>query len=296
MKPSNRHTHPRIPLYAVRTMSEKINATFDFVKENWRVWLRLSFYVLLPVSIIQGMGMNNIISSLFSNGATPYFGITVTMIFSLVGISLDTALVLVLLKWYDTHDDGLESVSFRTIWPDLRKYFWKTLLAWIVAPFLFIPGMLVSTTLSLIIPVVFLLYIAAMLPILIIPPIYIYERLSYFKSVKKAFKMGYSRWGSLIGIVFSIWITIFALQGICTIPWYVSLGLKAYLEGGSPEWSYAWKVFVDLMAYVMTIVQCFTSYLGMAFVTFSTTYHYTSVATEIDAATIDSEIEDFANI
>ena len=30
----------KIQLYVARKVSEKVNATFDFVKENWRVWLR----------------------------------------------------------------------------------------------------------------------------------------------------------------------------------------------------------------------------------------------------------------
>ena len=36
----------KIPLYQVRNFGDKISATFDFLRQNWRLWLQLSSYLL----------------------------------------------------------------------------------------------------------------------------------------------------------------------------------------------------------------------------------------------------------
>ena len=39
---------PKIELYQVRSFGEKFSATFDFLRENFRLWLRACTYLILP--------------------------------------------------------------------------------------------------------------------------------------------------------------------------------------------------------------------------------------------------------
>ena len=53
----------KIALYAKRTFGEKFNATFDFIKENWKQLLKYTLYLLLPVSLIQALSLNGLMSA-----------------------------------------------------------------------------------------------------------------------------------------------------------------------------------------------------------------------------------------
>ena len=47
-------------MYVQRTFGDKLNATFDFIKDNWKVLLKYVTYLLLPVSLIQALSMNGL--------------------------------------------------------------------------------------------------------------------------------------------------------------------------------------------------------------------------------------------
>ena len=40
---------PKIALYVKRSFGEKFNASFDFIKENWKLMLKYATYLLLPL-------------------------------------------------------------------------------------------------------------------------------------------------------------------------------------------------------------------------------------------------------
>ena len=44
---------PKIAMYVKRPFGEKLNASFDFLKENWKLLLRFTTYLLLPLCLIQ---------------------------------------------------------------------------------------------------------------------------------------------------------------------------------------------------------------------------------------------------
>ena len=44
---------PKVAMYVKRSFGDKLNASFDFIKENWKILLKFTTYLLLPVSLIQ---------------------------------------------------------------------------------------------------------------------------------------------------------------------------------------------------------------------------------------------------
>ena len=42
---------PKVDLYRVRTFGQKFSATFDFIKENYKLLLKACFYLILPVCL-----------------------------------------------------------------------------------------------------------------------------------------------------------------------------------------------------------------------------------------------------
>ena len=290
--------HPKqpkkIPLYAVRTVSEIVNATFDFIKENWRQWMRLAAYVLVPVSIVQGMGVNNIFAALFNETDFPVMAVVIAVVFTLVGSAACSALMIAMFQWYDTHDDRLQSASLTAMRRMLVKYFVKCLPMWLIITLVLLPGMMLSVALSLALPFAILLYLAAMLPLWLIAPVYLLEGCSLWMAVKRAFVLGYSRWGKLVGLAFSMALAVIIMQNLTTIPWTISLVTLETL--GNKSMAFGWKVFSELMFYLFTILQCLVAYLGMSFFVIAMLLHYTSVASEVEQVNIESEIENFENL
>ena len=43
---------PKIAMYVKRPFGEKLNASFDFLKENWKLLLKFTTYLLLPLCLI----------------------------------------------------------------------------------------------------------------------------------------------------------------------------------------------------------------------------------------------------
>ena len=60
---------PKIAMYVKRPFGEKLNASFDFLKENWKLLLRFTTYLLLPLCLIQALSLNGLMSGALSISA-----------------------------------------------------------------------------------------------------------------------------------------------------------------------------------------------------------------------------------
>ena len=54
---------PKVAMYVKRSFGDKLNASFDFIKENWKILLKFTTYLLLPVSLIQALSLNGLMRS-----------------------------------------------------------------------------------------------------------------------------------------------------------------------------------------------------------------------------------------
>ena len=48
---------PKIAMYVKRSFGEKLNASFDFIRENWKLMLKFTTYLLLPLCLIQALSL-----------------------------------------------------------------------------------------------------------------------------------------------------------------------------------------------------------------------------------------------
>ena len=55
---------PKVAMYVKRSFGDKLNASFDFIKENWKILLKFTTYLLLPVSLIQALSLNGLMERL----------------------------------------------------------------------------------------------------------------------------------------------------------------------------------------------------------------------------------------
>ena len=86
MKRNNKLTDQRILLYKERNASECMNAAFDFMRQNWHILLRYSLYVLLPICIIQTVGVVSVAEGILAQVSEPPIADMVTFLFFFEGI------------------------------------------------------------------------------------------------------------------------------------------------------------------------------------------------------------------
>ena len=134
----------KIPLYTRRILGEKINVAIDFLRQNWRVALRFSIYMLLPLALLHSVGLFSLVKSITSdNYNSTDSGFLLSAIFNIISIILIYTLILTLFQYYQGSDDGdLSMLTFRDVkgqmWHNFKRVF-----------IVFIPIVLIAAIISL---------------------------------------------------------------------------------------------------------------------------------------------------
>ena len=128
----------------------------------------------------------------------------------------------------------------------------------------------------------------------LVPAIYLYERLSLFNSVKRAFKLGFADWGRMIGLGLIMLLVYYVLTGCLTVPWMVCMAIKANLFDNTI--SLETKLVINIVFYVLTILYSFAMYLASSFFILAMTFHYGSVTADTEDASLSYEIENFEKL
>jgi hypothetical protein len=119
------HLKPKIDFYRQRSFSEKLNATFEFIRENWKPLLKYSFYLIMPVCLIQTLAMNSFLGTYLdaiarTTGSNNPFGNTMISIFGsygvlmvcmVIGSGLLSGMVYALMQTYSARENRLRDVT-----------------------------------------------------------------------------------------------------------------------------------------------------------------------------------------
>lgn len=306
---------PKIPFYMQRPFGEKMNASFDFIKENWKVLLKYITYLILPVCIFQGLSLNTFFGYYMSavmsgiNGTNMDFdsfgeGFFVSygfmMLFSFIGYLLITALLYALVKLYNDREDRLVGITFKEIRPLLfrnmgRLFLMGILLMVIIIAFAIVMGIfgaLAPLTLILTVPAFFAFFIA----LSIWPPVYLFENIGLGNSFSKAIRLGFATWGGIFAILFIMGLIASVLQGVISTPWYMTVMVESLLsyseEGVIAESSFLYNFFV----YILAVLFVYSMYLSMTFGILGISYQYAHATEKMDSITVETEIDNFENL
>ena len=305
---------PKIPFYVQRPFGEKMNASFDFIKENWKVMLKYITYLILPVCLVQALSMNSFMGqymglimndlgnpSIDDFGAGFFLSYGVMMLCAMIGGLLMTSLVYALVKLYNEREERLNNITFSDIKPLLFRNIGRLIVLGLVLTGLLIVAMFVmillgmASTLTLILT--FPAFVALMVALTIWPPIYLYENIGVGASLSKAFRMGFATWGGIFGIMFIMGIIASVLQGVAMMPWYMAVVVKS-LFTYSTEGTIAGEsnILYDIFVYLLGIVQAYGVYLSMIFSLLGISYQYAHASEKLDSITVESEIDNFENL
>lgn len=308
---------PKIALYVKRSFGEKFNASFDFIKENWKLMLKYATYLLLPLCLVQALSLNGLMtytlgmSGLMESGVMysdstllmsffSYYGLY--MLLLIIGIVLLTALVYAMIRTYNEREERLQGVTLGMLRPMLLHNVKRMFI-------LVFFGLVLMLLASLIIGVIAALFPVTLFPIVIIlstpfmiavavpfslwAPIYLLEDISIMSSLKKTFRLGFTTWGGIFMISLVMGFIAGILQGVTLIPWYIGTVVKYIFttSGGGTEATVS--VGYSFLLYLLAIVQVFGAYLAMIFSFVGLAYQYGHASEKVDSIMVESDIDNF---
>ena len=160
----------KIELRKTRDFSAKINITFEFIRQNFKMLAKSIIYISGPFILVEGLFMGIYQQKTLAFGPVPgYFGDNLRNVFSWFGIAMIflvfayiTSLIVVneFVRLYEIKEDP-KTIEVAEIWEGVKENFFKMFLAGIVVVLLtmmgfvllIIPGIYVSVTLSLMAPI-----------------------------------------------------------------------------------------------------------------------------------------------
>lgn len=307
---------PKIAMYVQRTFGDKLNATFDFIKENWKVLLKYVTYLLLPVSLIQALSMNGlmgmmlgtadpaVVEAMFTDSGqvvtfVSYYGLL--LLISLIGTNLLGALVYTLMRLYNEREQRLSGIEFGELKPLLYRNFKRLFSLTLFVIFMMVLiglviGVLASLVSSFSVLFVFLLLLVGLLllaPLLLWGSIYLFEDISLMKAFSKAFRLGFATWGGVVLMAIVMGFLASILQGVTTMPWYISILVKTFFIASDAGSGIGTSVGYNFMLYLFGVLQAFGAYLAMIFYLVGLAYQYGHAAEKMDSVRIEEDINHF---
>ena len=120
----------KVAMYVKRSFGDKMNASFDFIKENWKPLFKFATYLILPLCLIQALSLNGLMNGsmgitmgvkagaanpLADFGTMFWVNYGLTIICYLIGSVILTSLVYALIKTYNEREERLEGVTLSSL-------------------------------------------------------------------------------------------------------------------------------------------------------------------------------------
>ncbi|MCC8187275.1 MAG: hypothetical protein LIP08_07140 [Bacteroides sp.] len=302
---------PKIVFYKKRQLGEKLNAAIDFMKENWRILFKMMVYIILPLSLLQGLSLSKTITAIITGdwlyGETTSPGEGLITLIGVIGSLYLAAMIYTLMKRYNDHEERLEGVTFAEVLPQVNKGVGRLLLfglTFVLAIFIFalVGGVLFAVTgLSSAASLVFLLlfivlFVALLVPFQLTQAILLFERnLSISQVWSQTFRLGYATWGGtfMLGLIASIVITVCAL--VVALPLIVFSTVQGLFSLSSAAASGTSATY-GLVQYLLSVVVSFFSCVASIFFYVVMAYQYAHARETMDHVTLESDIDQFDDL
>ncbi len=289
----------KINFYERRELGERINVTFRFIKENWKVLLKYGALLALPFAAIQGFFMGDIFrmamdptSMDYTQILTSYGGYILLLMGSWIVMS---SFALALLKAHEedtlTPQTSLKDLAYFV--PYIGKTLIMTLLLGGLGVVLMIAGILVALIPVLGVVVIILAAIGLLISIpalmLIYYPMY-FENLNAWESLKKGFSLGWKNWGSTFVMSLVLSILFGVIQYLFMIPSYVWLFANALSPSNDLVSDGA------VVGYITSFIAAFGVYLVMPASTIGIAFQYFHCREKDEHLSLQSPMDNFDNL
>jgi len=298
-------------LYRERTLSDKLNDTFGFIRDNWQVMLKFCIYLVLPLCMVTAVFTNGSLDAeLFKSAGTESIWQSsaverLSQLFSSITSAIVVAMVYAFVQLYMKRENGLENLQMSELKDPLLNNIGKSIILGIVLAvglvivmvlYFLLVFFLFSSSWGLI-ALSFILMFALLLPVMLAQPVYLMEdNIGAIESIKKGFRLGWHTWGSFALLLFVLAIICSLLGLMVFIP---RIGVLVYdslvaesqgVDVASPS------LLVSFVHYLLTVLLLFGSDVVSIVFWLGIIFHYGHAAEKIDGMATDQAIEDFEEL
>lgn len=300
----------KVAMYVKRSFGEKLDASFDFIKENWKILLKLTTYLLLPLCLIQALSliglMNGVfnlaafkaaldVSTLWSGNVLLIVYYFIYLILTIIGWTLFSSLAHALIRTYNTREERLKNITLKELKPLLMRnikrqivlMFFLVVLSSLSISIIYLLGYLTLLTLIITIP----LFIAFAVPIALLNPIYLLEDISFFNAFRKMFRLGFATWGGVLLISLLMGIIGSVIQGVIMAPWYVATLVKYLFSISDTGDAATVSTGYTFLLYLLGVIQSFGAYISMIFTIVGLAYQYGHASEVVDSIKVEDDID-----
>ena len=308
--------NPKIKFYKARTLSETFTVTFEYLRENWKPLLLFSFYLILPICLIQAFSMNAYLRLAFSMGYESAAGTIDGFIFSfirdsviltiitLIGNSVLYSMVYSLMTAYERRDNRLMEIKLEDCKQSLIRNAVKMLqvslfligISILIAGFIGLLAWIAIETLFVTLPVLVIGCIAVWIPLNLFMPIYIFEDISFFEAFQKSFKYGFSSWGETFVLILVFGLLANIISGVTMLPWYIVVMFGEIFSLTEPDSALNASIWYQFISYLLGIVQAFGTYVSIILGTVAIAFQYFHIREKLEGVSFDASIQNFEQL
>lgn len=316
---------PKIELYRVRTFTEKLTDSFNFLRESWRPMLKYFLYMMLPVSIILALPFNHFFEgymklvttidkgNFFSSTDMWLYGASAvgSVVLGIIAFLLLQSLVFAMVRVYNRRPERLKDLFYTDFRDDLFFCLKRSFIEMLVGLGLIIVIMivfvlLVALTFALgaavgaVVSVlgVILLYVALIafaFPMMMVTPVYLLEdEIGVFAAFKKGLRLGFKTWGGIFALLFVMGIISSILQTFTMMPWYLMSVVKMVFTISSDMDKPFFHSFIYSFVQYLTCILMLLGYMLSEILSYvSVTIQYGHASEKIDGVGVSKRIDKF---
>ncbi len=292
---------PRIEFYRLRDFGKKINATIEFLRENFKGLFLCLLLIGGPAALLLSIVFKNVMGSFFTLGFETGSGTPPDLLnfFSLLGGNYFlmmlvswltvTFIVSVTFSYMKLYNEGVAKTAgvgevFRLA---LSKYGGLLLLGFLIALvtivgmfFFFLPGIYLGVTLSL------------------AYPIFVFEKVGIGTAFSKTFTLIRDKWWSTFGLLIVSYLIAYAVQMVFSIPLAFLYVVEMFsvveeMEAGSGDPTSILDMFSSgYMTFAMAVSMVGT-YMTYCIPLVALGYQYSNLIERSEGRGLMNEIEDF---
>ena len=309
------YPNPKIRFYRERTFGEKLNITFDYLRENWRPLLRFSLYLILPLCLIQSFFLNrfmvNTLTDLSSEGdfTSDIFPILLSQIVGIfccymAGYILLSALIYGLMQTYERRDGGLRGITFTEFSGTLPRMAGRSLFILLFGLFIGIllgvavaaPAFMISSwTLLVSLPLLCLVLLLIASPMWLLPPLYLLGNRPFFPALGQSFRWGLRAWFEVFGLMIVFGLIGGIVNMITYLPWYF-FALFGQLYNLTSNALAQDSLWYQLTSYILGIIQSYGYYISQVIALTGIAFEYFHLREKHEGITAHADIASFSQL
>jgi len=255
-----------------RDFSRKLNATFEFIKQNFKPLGKSIIMIAGPPVLVGSIMAGSFMGEFFNLGQlgqtnpdalSEYFlSVNFWTQMLLMFVFLTTSFVVAIatincyLVIYD--EKKTNQIPVGEVWDRVRNAFWPYLgtsvlffFAFIIAYIILLIPVFILTEISMVFLFFGIILIVGGMLYLVFSSsltyfIQLYEKKNFFDAMARSFRLVSGKWWSTFGLIMILYVIMMTVSYIFIIPYYVVIFIESFhaaSTGGTPEFSSSFKIW-----------------------------------------------------